>query len=121
MKVWVGDPCLVLTEDQYDTLLDRYEDGEVDMGEFTCIVYSTGGDGFFRDQNDKEYIVDSGQLCVIPLDFVTPRESHYLSCGNVHDDKEWVNGWYETSSDDVSITFGDVNIRLGWGDEDDDD
>ena len=119
MKVVITDPCYVLTEDQYDKVTDRYEDGEVDMGDFTCIVYNTfGGDGHFPDTNGNLYWVDSGQLCIVPVDKLSlPIEE---GLGHVFDDSDWTNGWYETSEEDGYLTFGDVTIQTGPDPDEDD-
>lgn len=122
MKVVITDPCYVLTDEQYETVLDRYEDGEeVDLGDFTCIVYNTwGGDGHFPDQNGNRYWVDSGQLCIVPVEFLSRPVEEGL--GHVFDDSDWTNGWYETSEEDGYLTFGDVTIQTGPDpDEEDED
>ena len=121
MNVIITDPCYVLTDEQYQTVLDRYEDGdEVDLGDFTCIVYNTfNGDGTFTDQNGKEYLVDSGQLCIVPLDKVSVPLREGL--GHVFDTTDWTNGWYETSEKDGFLTFGDVTIQTGYDDEEEED
>ena len=126
MKVIITDPCYVLTDEQYETVIDRdpYHP-EVDVDEsFSVIVYNTwNGDGTFTDQNGKEYIVDSGQLCVLPLECVyhDPERPWLVDCGQVHDDSDWVNGWYETSEEDGYLTFGDVTIQTGPDPEEDED
>ena len=121
MKVIITDPCYVLTDEQYETVLDRYEDGdEVDLGEFTCIVYNTwNGDGHFPDTNGNRYWVDSGQLCIVPVDKLSRPIEEGL--GHVFDDNDWTNGWYETSEEDGYLTFGDVTIQTGPDPEEDED
>ncbi len=125
MKVWIGDPCYVLTDDQFEQVLDRNGD-EVDVDEtFTCVVYNTwGGDGTFTDQNGKEYIVDSGQLCVLPLECVyhKPNRPWLVDCGQVHDDEDWTNGFIDDHSwDEGTIQFGEVVIQTGPDPEEEED
>ena len=114
MKVWVGDPCYVLNDDQYETVLDR-SDPEVDLEDFSCVVYNTFcGDGRFYDQNGKEYIVDSGQLCIIPLECVYYKEERpwLIKCGQIHDDKNWSSFFLDDHSEDEGkIQFGEVIIQ----------
>ena len=122
MNVIITDPCYVLTDEQYQTVLDRYEDGdEVDLGDFTCIVYNTfNGDGTFTDQNGKEYLVDSGQLCVLPLECVyhKPDRPWLVDCGQVYDDENWVNFFVDDHSEDKGlIQFGEVVIQTGYEEE----
>ena len=117
MKVWIGDPCHVLTSDQYDQVLDR-NDPEVDVDEtFTCVVYNTwNGDGTFTDQHGREYIVDSGQLCVIPECCIREDriDTFYSKCGQVVDDSDWVNFFVDDHSENNgTIQFGDVIIKTG--------
>ena len=126
MKMWIGDPCYVLTESQYEQVIDRdLYDPEVDLGDFTCIVYNTwGGDGTFTDQNGKEYLVDSGQLCVIPECCIREDrvDSHYPKCGQVYDDENWVNGFIDDHSEDKGlIQFGEVVIQTGYEEEEEED
>ena len=121
MNVIITDPCYVLTDEQYQTVLDRYEDGdEVDLGDFTCIVYNTfNGDGHFPDQNGNHYWVDSGQLCIVPLDKVSVPIQEGL--GHVFDTTDWTNGWYETSEKDGFLTFGDITIQTGPEEEEEEE
>ena len=120
-KVIITDPCYVLTDEQYETVLDRDPyDQEVDLGDFTCIVYNTyNGDGQFPDQEGNHYSVDSGQLCIVPLDKVSVPIREGL--GHVFDTTDWENGWYETSEKDGYLTFGDVSIQTGPEEEEDDE
>ena len=117
MKVWIGDPCYVLTPDQMNQVRDRW-DPEVDVDEtFTCVVYDTwNGDGTFHDQHGNEYIVDSGMICVIPECCIWEDriDTHYPKCGVVHDDEEWKNFFVDDhSSVDGIIQFGDIIIPTG--------
>ena len=125
MKVWVGDPCYVLTDDQMDQVRDRFGDPEVDVDEsFTCIVDDTwNGDGTFYDQNGKDYIVDSGMLCMIPECCIHHDKDRpwLVDCGQVYDDSDWTNFFWDHSYDDGTITFGDVTIRTGPDPEDDEE
>ena len=112
MKFWIGDPCYVLTDSQMKQVLDRW-DPEVDVDEtFTCVVYDTwNGDGRFYDQNNNEYLVDSGMLCVIPECCIREDrvDSHYPLSGTVHEDVDmWIH-----SSDNGTLQFGDVIIITG--------
>ena len=125
MKVWIGDPCYVLTDSQMDQVRDRY-DQEVDVDEtFSVIVYDTwNGDGTFTDQNGKEYIVDSGMLCVLPLECVyhDPERPWLVDCGQVHDEKDWVNFYIDDHSwDEGTIQFGGVTIQTGPDPEDEEE
>ena len=129
MKMWIGDPCYVLTESQYEQVIDRdLYCPEVDVDEtFTCVVYNTwGGDGTFTDQNGKEYIVDSGQLCILPLECVyhDPNRPWLVDCGQVYDDgdENWVNGFVDDHSEDKGlIQFGEVVIQTGYEEEEEED
>ncbi len=121
MKVVITDPCYVLTDEQYETVIDRdpYSQ-EVDLDDFTCIVYNTfNGDGHFPDQNGNRYWVDSGQLCIVPVDKLSRPIREDL--GHVFDDSDWTNDWYETSEEDGYLTFGDVTIQTGPDPEEEED
>ena len=123
MKVWVGDPCYVLTDSQMDQVRDRW-DPEVDVDEtFTAVVYDTHcGDGRFYDQFGNEYLVDSGMLAVIPECCIREDrlDTHYPSCGNTHDDEDWANFFVDdhSRSDTGLIRFGHVRIETGPLEED---
>ena len=116
MNVLITDPCYVLTDEQYQKVLDRYDETEVDLGDFTCIIQNTyTGDGVYSDQFGNEYMVDSGQLCIVPLDKLSVPICEGL--GHVFDTTDWDNGWYESVDDGGSLVFGDVVVYTGVEEE----
>lgn len=74
---YFGDPCYVMSEEDYHELLDQMFNNKSTerMGKFTVnghelIVDDTAyGDGFFSGWNES-YEVDAGMLGVIPLELV---------------------------------------------------
>ena len=120
MNVLITDPCYVLTDEQYQKVLDRYDETEVDLGDFTCIVQNTyTGDGVYSDQFGNEYMVDSGQLCIVPLDKVSVPIREGL--GHVFNTTDWENGWYESVDDGGSLVFGDVVVYTGVEEEEEEE
>lgn len=71
---YFGDPCYVMSREDYDELLKQMSDNER-MGKFTVnghemIVDNTAyGDGCYGGWNES-YCVDAGMLSVIPLELV---------------------------------------------------
>lgn len=74
---YFGDPCYVMSQEDYDDLLDQMfkDNNEGRMGKFTVnghevIVDNTAyGDGLYSGWNES-YSVDAGMLSVIPLELV---------------------------------------------------
>lgn len=95
----VTDPCYVLTDDQ------------IDAGEF--YEFDTKyGDGFYYDQSNNRYGVDSGRLACIEVDDITEvdRLNEILELGLAHTfEYDDLLAW-DCSEDNGVITFGDVVI-----------
>lgn len=75
---YFGDPCYVMSQEDYDELLDQMyknDNESARMGKFTInghemIVDDTAyGDGVYSGRNES-YGVDAGMLGVIPLELV---------------------------------------------------
>jgi hypothetical protein len=115
---WVGDPCYVL-HDRWDEVCDLTItedrgclDGEFRLKDGTVFaMYRTRhGDGAYRDQDNREYPVDSGTLGAVQLDRIVLDEENIrgIENGHVH---EFPDGLHiVTGALDGLIAIGPVRI-----------
>lgn len=78
-KYFIGDPCYVFTDADWDALLEALDSFESDdiqhHNGFELWAFGTAfGDGVYTDQNGIEYPVDSGLLGIVPLEMITNPE-----------------------------------------------
>lgn len=116
-EYYIGDPCYILHEDQYDTLLDETDFfmlGSVDRGgimfdkatgKYFSVLGTKYGDGCYRGNNGFNYGVDAGCIACIPVEMVSePRYVEEVTAVNFNRD-------FEVRYEDGLIVFGDVIIN----------
>ena len=82
-RYFVGDPCYFLSEENkrfaYGEYMKRRENNDINPvflsieGKILAMVATIVGDGGFKDQDKREYSVDSGTLGAIPFDLLEDR------------------------------------------------
>jgi len=133
-KYYVGDLCYVMTNAEWDELLDltcegpRINDGEFRLKDGRRFAsYSTMyGDGCYTDQHGNEYGVDAGLIGCIRIEDISAEKLDGISLGAVHEfDTDFVTGGGRGSVGWAgTIQFGRVAIETGISDsyeEDEDD
>jgi hypothetical protein len=116
-EYYIGDPCYILDEDQYDVLLTEtqfFMQGSVDRGgvmfdkvtgKYFSVFSTKYGDGCYRGNNGFTYGVDAGCISCIPVEMVSePRYDTDVTA--VQFDRD-----FEVRYDDGLIVFGDVVIN----------
>ncbi len=85
---WIGNPIPLSQEDE-DELLesDDYEDCPVNRHVFLLATWN--GDGRFKDDEGREYCVDSGQICMILVDDIDESMKDKMSLRHDHEEYEW--------------------------------
>ena len=115
-KYYIGDPCYVIAEENWDAWLDAYREGDGELtynGHEMWAHQTYFGDGSYKDQQGREYGVDAGTLAAVPFDLV---ERSFGSLGHVIDfDKP-----FECSCDEGVFTFGNIVIDTYGHAEDED-
>lgn len=114
---YVGDPCFVLGEGEYEKLLDTQVNKETrDRGETALLkgsiwCHSTAyGDGDFKGARGERYAVDSGMLSVIPFGLADIEKLKKLgNLGVIEHFKEP----FECSYKDGRFTLGHLSIDTG--------
>lgn len=85
-KYYVGDLCYVIDDVAWQALCKRLEaDGyfESDGGKWTgrcngstIVLFSTlNGDGSYYDQYSRQYLVDSGNIGIMPVDVISKGDA----------------------------------------------
>jgi len=126
-EYYIGDPCYILDEDQYDTLLCETEffmQGSVDRGgvmfdkasrKYFSVFSTKYGDGVYRGNNGFSYGVDAGCIACIPVEMVSePRYDTDVTAVQFDHD-------FEVRYEDGLIVFGDVIINTDPDEEYDDE
>lgn len=130
-KYYVGDPCYVLNETQYDEFLNLVHCGRpggMIEGEFNFAsgqrfaIYNTyHGDGQYDGSNGFKYPVDAGCLSVIPVEACDGKkleESLADELGHIED----FGKTFETKGEsDGTIVFGHIRIDTNPAFDDDED
>jgi hypothetical protein len=122
-QYYVGDLCYVLG-DRWDEVCDLIIDGHKCLdGVFTLKdgtqfgIFSTAhGDGFYTDQEGREYPVDSGSIGCVLVSSITPGELEKAG-GNLID-FEWNFTPYES---DGLIEIGHISIMTDYENNDDEE
>lgn len=103
-KYYIGDPCYVLNEEliKFDNLKD---DKILKIGEdFIFLDKTTYGDGFYEDNFENKYSIDSGMLSVIPVNLIEKHEN--ISLGKiVYFDKN-----FEVKSNEGVFYIGNIIV-----------
>ena len=129
-KYWIGDPCYMLSEENYQVYLDQYDrlfvddlhggeknDGRVVIDGHEFAVFSTKfGDGCYLDQFKNLYSADSGMTGCLPIELV---KEDVQGCHPV----EFLEDFYCEGSDGTYgwsgiLQFGRYIIETGDFEED---
>jgi hypothetical protein len=72
-KYVLGDPCYVVPDSDWINLLDSCDYFEQPIGNIQgrqILAFSTAyGDGTYQDNQQHEYLVDSGHIGLVPFDY----------------------------------------------------
>lgn len=70
-KYYIGDPCYVLGDEIYDTVVGDGGEGFFTNGTHTIGFFSTAyGDGCYRGTNGETYGVDAGIIGIVPAELM---------------------------------------------------
>jgi len=110
---YVGDLCYVISDDNWDKLLDETNYLENDNLTFKGeSIWSHGtcyGDGSYTDQKGRKYGVDAGIIGIMP--------AHLRDDENENDNIITFEKDFEVSYEDGVFLFGDIQIDTGYTDE----
>ncbi len=117
---WVGDPCYVFTDEEWDTVLDvtdcfEREEATINGHRFaaTATVY---GDGCYESNVGFMFGVDAGLIGAVPVELVTMEVDENSSLKVTFDRPFRV---YRDSRGTIHI--GHIEIETGYEDEDEDE
>lgn len=104
-KYYIGDPCYVIRDADWDKVCGCLDDGIYDCLEFPFFMASTAyGDGGYMGSDGNEYGVDSGCLGAVPLALIKkPLDANMVV-------KEFPEG-LEIEYDGTVFKFGNVEIN----------
>jgi hypothetical protein len=112
---WIGDLMYVLDSMEVSTSALYKYTGLIRFKShphIELVTFSTGGDGKFKDQEGREYPVDSASIGMIKAELIAPEELEYVKSndgGHLHVFTEAV----ECSQDKEELKFGNVTIFIG--------
>lgn len=115
-KYYLGDLCYVLTDDQWNELLEQCIDHKINQcydGEFLVsgkkvfMVSTAYGDGSYYDGDNNRYAVDSGTIGLCPTSIISQeklREMEGSELGHIMDFASDIfikadNGFFEIEND----------------------
>jgi hypothetical protein len=122
-KYYVGDLCYVLG-DRWTEVCDLIIDGHNCLdGIFTLkdgtefAIFSTAyGDGYYSDNEDRGYPVDSGSIGCVLVSSITPMELEKTG-GNIID----FNNDFDPFESDGIIQFDNISIDTAGEEEEEED
>lgn len=114
-KYYVGDLCYVISDDNWDKLLDEtnyLEDENISYKGFPIWCNNTAyGDGSFKDNKGRNYSVDAGIIGVMPVEAMDETSSG----GNIIE----FETDFEADYCDGTFYIGDIIIQTGYDEEED--
>lgn len=128
---YVGDPCYVLSEDNYDGVFgaNDYQDGQytgktLNDEEFNFILAGTKyGDGEYYDNRGNTYGVDAGILGVVPIELCL-KDNKEMSIEELDRLGKYFPGTeaeFEAGDGIFYITIGSTDLVIDTDEEDWDD
>lgn len=132
---WVGDPCYAFRDDRHDMWMQWLEAAdymnnslvllaEVPGTGFTVLGFSTSwGDGCYEDEDGNEYPVDAGLIGLVPAEFARmfgnkkPFGMRKVTFSSDFEAFIDYRGGAFRSGQHHIITFGDIKIETGDGDD----
>jgi len=110
-KVWVGDPCYVISDKDWDGFMTQMFKGHESLefdeleGENGAILAESTywGDGCYQG-GDKEYGVDAGMLAIVPENMIGKTE--LLDAGSTYEFDQDVKEITMKTSEDGEFRFG---------------
>lgn len=104
---YIGDPCYVIENTEWDMLLETTEFFNNENQEFKGFTVAIGpvknGDGSYKASNNEIYGVDSGHIGIIPIEALNIME---YSCEKFEDD-------FMVIIDNGTFRFGNIKIKTG--------
>ena len=77
---YIGDICYVLSDEVYHDIWgsqNSYQDGKIQVGNYEFAVDRTAyGDGYYLDNNGKDYSVDAGVIGCVPFELIDMDKLH---------------------------------------------
>lgn len=77
---YIGDICYVLSDEVYHDVWgnqNSYQDGRIQVGSYAFSVDRTAyGNGYYLDNNGKEYSVDAGVIGCVPFELIDMDKLH---------------------------------------------
>lgn len=116
-KYYVGDLCYVITDENWDKLLDETDclesENQTFKGEKIASHGTYCGDGSYEDQKGRKYSVDAGIIGIMPAHLMEDTSDG----GQVIEFKEDFTFEY----DDGIFYIGDIEINTKGYDEEEDE
>lgn len=123
-KYWLGDPCYVVREDEWQGWLQAADSREewyvlwapTPSGTWVLGLTTQWGDGAYRDEDGFDYPVDSGLIGLVPFDYSPDYSRNAWSRAVVFGDH--VRCFIDTKGTAFRegphvLTFGHVRIDAG--------
>lgn len=77
---YIGDICYVLSDEVYHDIWgsqNSYQEGKIQVGNYAFAVDRTAyGDGFYADNNGRNYSVDAGVIGCVPFELIDDERLH---------------------------------------------
>ena len=109
---YLGDPCYIIARQEWTEFLDSWKEEKLfgPLGGRPFAAFHTPrGDGRYAGSDSRKYIVDSGIIAAVPIEYRQFREEAQYLAYTVEFDQE-----FTCSRDDAGlIRFGHVTIRTG--------
>lgn len=115
---YIGDPCYVVSDDNWQQLLDDtnyFENENQSYKGLQILVGDTSyGDGTYTDNYRREYGVDAGLIGIMPIEVVDNKYSNIENLGAIVEFEED----FVVEIKDGVFKFGNIVINTGNDDED---
>jgi hypothetical protein len=115
---YIGDPCYVVSDDNWDKLLDNtdfFQNEDQSYKGYQILAGDTAyGDGTYTDNYRREYGVDAGLIGIFPIEAVDNKYGNVEELGSIVEFEED----FVVEINNGVFKFG--NIIINTFDEDDD-
>ena len=118
----IGDPCYSIKDEDWIPWLEAadYTKSHVMLanveGQPVLGLGTAYGDGCYHDQKGNQYPVDAGMIGLVPLEIAEASGDYRPDLSNVVD---FPRPFKCSRKEDGTLTFGDIVIKTGDDDEED--
>ncbi len=121
-KYWIGDPCYILSDEDYDAMIDsqreNFDHGGYDYqyelrGHTITVLHTAHGDGEYPSV--LGYVsVDSGQIAAVPYDLIRNHDPNELATLGATVSLPEGEAYCENGE----LFFSNISILTEWPEED---